>query len=160
MFCSTMKTYQVNATGLNRFSGTEVLLDNQADISIMRSELLRQLRPVDETVHVNGIGGVQQLELEQARYLEDFFEVYASTETRVNILSFSEVKEKYRITYEPFKGLTVHLPERDILFRRIGKMHVADFGVDREVHMLQAYTNGEIARAMKVQELQRTCGYP
>ncbi len=54
----------------------------------------------------------------------------------------------------------MHLPERDILFRRIGKMHVADFGVNREVHMLQAYTKGEVLRAMKVQELQRICGCP
>ncbi len=39
-------------------------------------------------------------------------------------------------------------------------MHMADFGVKREVHMLQAYTKGEIVRAMKVQEIQCTCGYP
>jgi hypothetical protein len=68
---STMRTYQVNAVGLNGFSGTAVLLGNQADISIMRPELLPQLRPVDETVCVNGIGSVQ-LELEQVGYLEDF----------------------------------------------------------------------------------------
>ena len=48
-----------------------MLLGNQADISIMRPELLPQLRPVDETVCVNGIGSVQ-LELEQVGYLEDF----------------------------------------------------------------------------------------
>jgi hypothetical protein len=155
----TTHTYQVNAVGMNGFLGTEVLLDNQADISIMRPELLRQLRPIDETVRVNDVGGVQ-LELKHAGYLEDFFEVYASTEIRVNILSFAEVKEKYPITYEPFKGFTVHLPERKILFRKIGKMHIADFGVDREVHMSQAYTKEEVLRAMKVWELQRICGYP
>jgi len=78
----------------------------------------------------------------------------------VNILSFAEVEEKYPITYEPYKGFTVHLPERDILFRRVGKLHVADFGVDRQVHMSQAYTKGEVSRAMKVRELQWVCGYP
>jgi hypothetical protein len=114
-----MRTYQLNAVGLNGFSGTEVLLDNQADISIIRPELLRQLRPVDETMHVNIVGGIQ-LELKQAGYLEDFFEVYASTETRVNILSFAEVEEKCLIMYEPFKGFMMHLPEWEILFRRIG----------------------------------------
>jgi len=94
-------------------------------------------------------------------YLEDFFEVYTSTETRVNILSFAEVEEKYPITYKPFKGFTVHLPEHEILlFCKIGKMHVANFGVDREVHMSQAYTKGEALRAMKVRELQRIGGYP
>jgi len=39
-------------------------------------------------------------------------------------------------------------------------MHIADFGVDREVHMSQAYTKEEVLRAMKVRELQRICGYP
>jgi len=92
-------------------------------------------------------------------YLEDFFEVYASMETKVNLLSFAEVKEKYPITYEPYKGFTVHLPEREILFRRIGKMHIADFGLDRQVQMAQACTKGEVLRAMKVRELQRVCGY-
>ena len=67
-------TYQVNAVGMSGFSGMEVLLDNQADISIMRPELLRQLRPTNGTVRVNGVGGVQ-LELKQVGYLEDFFEV-------------------------------------------------------------------------------------
>jgi hypothetical protein len=64
-------TYQVKAVGMSGFSGTEVLLDNQADISIMRPELLQQLRPVEETVRVNGVVGVQ-LELKQAGYVKDF----------------------------------------------------------------------------------------
>jgi hypothetical protein len=78
----------------------------------------------------------------------------------VNILSFAEVEEKYPITYEPYEGFTVHLPERDILFRRVDKLHVADFEIDKQVHMSQAYTKGEVLRAMKVRELQRVCGYP
>jgi hypothetical protein len=86
--------------------------------------------------------------------------VYASAETKGNILSFAEVEEKYPITYEPYEGFTVHLPERDILFCRVGKLHVADFGVDKQVHMLQAYTKVEVLRAMKVRELQRVSGYP
>jgi hypothetical protein len=51
-------TYQVNAVGMSGFSSTEVLLDNQADISIMRPELLRQLRPTNGMVRVNGVGGI------------------------------------------------------------------------------------------------------
>jgi hypothetical protein len=68
----------------------------------MRPELLRQLRPTNGMVRVNGVGGVQ-LELKQVGYLDDFFEVYASAETKVNILSFAEVEEKYPITYEPYE---------------------------------------------------------
>jgi hypothetical protein len=46
----TVRTYQVNATGLSGFSLTEVLLDNQADISIVRPDLLRGLRDTEHTV--------------------------------------------------------------------------------------------------------------
>jgi hypothetical protein len=85
--------------------------------------------------------------------------VYASEDTCVNILSFSEVEEMYPITYVPHEGFIVHLPDRDILFKRRGKMHVADFAVDGHVMATQAYTKGEIERASKVMELVRTCGY-
>jgi hypothetical protein len=73
----TTQTYQVNAMDLKGFSPTEVLLDNQANIYIIRLELLRALQPVNQHVKVKGVGGIQ-LEVQQARYLEDFFEVYAS----------------------------------------------------------------------------------
>ena len=41
---STFCTYQVNALGVEGFGPTEVLLDNQADISIMRPDLPDYLR--------------------------------------------------------------------------------------------------------------------
>jgi sugar (pentulose or hexulose) kinase len=40
---ATVCTYQINAVGFSGFRSTEVLLDNQADISIIRPELLRQV---------------------------------------------------------------------------------------------------------------------
>jgi hypothetical protein len=61
-------TYQVNAVGLGSFSETEVLLDNQADISIMRPSMLRELRTLKSSVQVNGVGGVQ-MEVCQVGYL-------------------------------------------------------------------------------------------
>jgi len=111
----TMRTYQVNAVGFKGFSPMEVLLDIQAGISIMRPELVRAIWPVEEVLWVNGVGGVQ-LELHRAGYLDDFFEVYVSKETRVSILSFSEVEEVYPITYIPFEGFMVHMQDRDVMF--------------------------------------------
>jgi hypothetical protein len=94
-------------------------------------------------------------------YLDEFFEVYASDTMRVNILSFLEVEELYPITYEPHVGFMVHLPEKDILFRKRGKMHLADFAdYSTSVMATQAYTKAEIERARRVQELVRNCGYP
>jgi hypothetical protein len=56
---NTFATYRVNSIGTKGLGATEVLLDNQADISIMRPELLRMLEPVDRPVNVSGVGGVQ-----------------------------------------------------------------------------------------------------
>ncbi len=84
------------------------------------------LRPINETVKVRGVGGVQ-LELDQVGYLQDFFEVYSSNEARVNILSFTEVEEVYPISYVPQEGFVVHMENRDVLSKRRGKMHVAGF---------------------------------
>jgi hypothetical protein len=55
----TMRTYQVNATGLKGFSPMEVLFDNQADISIVRPELLWSLQPVNKHECINSVGGTQ-----------------------------------------------------------------------------------------------------
>lgn len=94
-----MTTYQVNVVMLRGFSDTEVLLDNQA--AIMEPVMLHALHTVKDHVHVNGVSGLQG-KLDQVGYLDDFFEVYTSDSTRVNILSFSEVEELYPFTYEPF----------------------------------------------------------
>jgi hypothetical protein len=51
------------------------------------------------------------------------------------------------------------MENRDILFKRRGKMHVADLS-EFMVLATQAYTKGEIALAHQVMELVRTCGYP
>ncbi len=139
---------------------TEVLLDNQADISVMRPDMLRELHTLKDSVQVNGVGGVQ-MEVREAGYLDGFFEVYASDAIKVNILSFLEVEELYPITYEPYVGFTVHLMDKDILFRKRGKMHVADFAAyGMNVMATQAYTKAKIERARRVQDLIRNCGYP
>jgi hypothetical protein len=155
----TVHTYQINAVGFSGFKSTEVLLDNQADISIIRPELLRQVQPTSEVVRVNGVGGVQ-LELRETGYLDNFFQVYTSTEMRVNVLSFLDVEELYPITYEPFVGFIVHTPVGDILFEKKGKLHVADFATYGNVLATQVYTRAEMARAHAVQELVRNAGYP
>ncbi len=50
---------QVNAIGYTGLSVTEVLLDNQADISMLKPSILRALAPAEKTVKVNGVGGLQ-----------------------------------------------------------------------------------------------------
>ncbi len=101
---STFATYQVkqvNATGMvGKFKRTEVLLDNQADVSVMHPSLLKANEPAEETICINGVGG-HQFTVEREGYLDDFFKVYASEDTHANILSFSEVEDMYKIMYVP-----------------------------------------------------------
>ncbi len=93
----------MNAIGYSGFRETEVLLDNQADISIMRPGLLRAFKPAEKAVCVNGVGSLQ-LTVDRKGYLEDFFDVYASEHTKANILSFSEVEDMYDITSSSICG--------------------------------------------------------
>jgi hypothetical protein len=56
---STFATYQINFIGAEGFKTMEVLLDNQANISIMRPELLQVFEHSENEIQVNGRGAVQ-----------------------------------------------------------------------------------------------------
>jgi hypothetical protein len=46
----TFSTYQVNAVSHSRFKPTEVLIDNQVDISIVHPKLLRSIMAAEQEV--------------------------------------------------------------------------------------------------------------
>jgi hypothetical protein len=92
----------------------------------MKPDLLRAFGKVKEEIKISGVGGVQ-LSTNTTGYLEDFFRVFVSSETKANVLSFAEVEDMYEITYVPCTSFVVHLPGRDIEFIRKGKLYVADF---------------------------------
>jgi hypothetical protein len=74
----TYVPYQVmNASEGRGFHEYDVLLDNQADVSIVHPRLLREVIQADRPVTVKGIGG-RQLVVEKTGYLDEFFRVYAS----------------------------------------------------------------------------------
>jgi hypothetical protein len=116
---TTFVTYQVNAVSYTGFKDTKVLLDNQTNISVMKPRLLRQIEPATEEIKINGIGGLQ-LCAKETGYLNDFFRVYASEETKTNVLSFAGVEDMYDITYIRGESFIVHLPEKDLEFTRKG----------------------------------------
>ena len=66
----------------------EILLDNQADISIIRPHLLEGIKDSGNNIKINGVGGLT-LTVSKTGYLPDFFQVYASEDTLANILSFT-----------------------------------------------------------------------
>ncbi len=121
---STFVTYQVFDANQEQeqahLTVQHVLLDNGADVSVFHPDLLRDVQRDAVKISVNGLGS-RQLILTDEGYLPDFFLVYASEHTAVNILSLADVEAIYPITYTPCTSFTVHLPDRDILFTKRGK---------------------------------------
>jgi hypothetical protein len=72
---------------------TQVLLDNQADISVIHPMLLMDVRPADKKIRVKGVGEVQLI-VDKVGMLDGFFHVYASENTKANVLSFAEVEDR------------------------------------------------------------------
>ncbi len=145
---------------------TEVLLDNQANISIMNPRLLKNVRDAKHRVRVKGIGGVQLI-VDQVGDLEGFFEVYASSHTKANVLSFADVEHKYVVTYKEKESFTVQLEcGKMVKFARKNKLYVANWR-DTGLHVCvtvreneAVYTKEEVRKAQQVYELVRTSGYP
>jgi len=95
---STFTTYQVLNSSTSSFGRNEVILDNASNVSIFRPDLLRDIECTDEIVKINGVGG-HQFSVTKTGYLDPLFRVYASEDTHANILSLSEVEERFIVTY-------------------------------------------------------------
>jgi hypothetical protein len=142
----------------------EVLLDNCADISIIRPHLLEGIKDSEHNVKINGVGGLT-LTVSKTGYLPEFFQVYASENTLANVLSFSDVEDVYPISYVEKTAFIVHLPHKDIAFKRRGKLYVAQWD---EVATMMAtvqeteamYTKAEISRAKEAHAFIKNSGYP
>ena len=156
---TTFYTYQVNSVSDNRFGRTEVLLDNAVDASIVHPSLLRNIMPAEKTIKINGVGG-HQFTVTETGYLDPFFPVYASAHRHANILSFSQVEDKFPITYQAQDSFTVHLPHVDVVFKRRDGMYVADWAKYRNVFSTRVCTRAEEERARKAFELACMSGYP
>ena len=156
---TTFVTYQVNAVSYSGFKPMEVLLDNQANISVMKPGMLCHIEPAKEEVNICGVGGLQ-LRVKETGYLNEFFRVYASEDTKANVLSFADVEDLYDVTYVRGESFVVHLPSRDLEFVRRGKLYVADFAKEGLVHATRVVTKGEEARAKKAYELVKNLGFP
>jgi hypothetical protein len=160
----TLEEHVVNRAGTqNQINHTEVLLDNQADISILHPSLLSDVRDAETKIRVKGIGGFQMV-VKDKGMLKDFFEVYASEDTKANVLSFAEVEDVYPISYIPQIGFIVHLSDRDLHFKRRGKLYVADWSDCKVLNTVteneRCYTKAEVKRAMEAYAFMKNSGYP
>ena len=80
------------------------------------------------------------------------------------MLSFAEVEDIYPISYIPQIGFIVHLLNRDLHFKRRGKLYVADW-LEYKVlstvkENMRCYTKEEVKRSLEANEFIRNSGYP
>jgi hypothetical protein len=119
---------------------------------------------------VNGIGG-KQLVAMQTGYLDEFFCIYVSEQAKPNVLSLADVEDVYEVTYILGQAFIVHLPGRELEFKRKGKLYGANYKdvilpkVQQQVcAMVQEnesiYTRTEIHRAKEAYEFLKCSRYP
>jgi hypothetical protein len=147
----------------------QVLLDNQADVSVLHPSLLVDIKKADHELKINGVGG-EQLKVTDTGYLPDFFCVYSSHQTKAHVLCFANVEDKYQVTYIPQEGFIVHMDHKDIEFRREGKLYIADWEendyVDHGAVLATVkdneakYTKHEVEKAKEAYEFIRNAGFP
>jgi hypothetical protein len=93
--------------GISKFGKYDLLLDNQADVSIVHPSLLRDVLVAESPITVKGIGG-KQLRASHMGYLEEFFHVYASNQVVPSFLSLSDGVAMSLVYY--FKDIGIKSP--------------------------------------------------
>jgi len=98
-----------------------ILIDTGSNISVFNNKaLLRNLRDSEHVQRVYTNGGYQ--DSTKVGFLPGFFEVWYNEDSRLNILSFSDVASKYRITIDTAKenSILVHINKEKVLkFRQV-----------------------------------------
>jgi hypothetical protein len=105
--------------------------------------------------------------VDQVGDLPGFFQVYASAQTKANVLSFADVEDLYEISYVQKEAFVVHMPTGDLVFSRRDKLYVAEL-YEAEERIVQAtvrenealYTKAEVKRAKEAYEFMKNSGYP
>lgn len=101
----------------------EVCLDSRSQVNIMDPRLLTNIRDSPRTYRsMNGTTITSKV-----GHLAGFFECQAAEGCTANILSMSDVEDKYQITWTPGDSIVVHMDEQDVVFHKRNKMYVTDF---------------------------------
>jgi len=152
----------------------KVCLDNGSQVSIVDSRLLINLRTACRTYHsMNGVAHTERI-----GYLEGFFDCQACDSCPTNIISMARVEDIYPLTYSQGESITVHMDDRDLVFKRREGMYVADFSdwiVEDEERMKEVHTDlclstveereslysrKQLRKAQEAGEYLRALGYP
>jgi hypothetical protein len=150
-----------------RFEWYEVLLDHQADVSIVHPRLLSEVRESVSTV--SGLAG-EAKSIPYEGKLKGFFDCKGSNDVAANVLCGADVEDMYEISYLQGESFTVHMPDEDLVFHRRDKFYVADMRawadgdcgrvfVNTEVGNESEYSKAEVVKARKARELINNSGF-
>lgn len=142
----------------------EVLLDNQADISIMNRRFLKNIKRLDEPIEVIGING-GTIKLFEEGDFKNIIKCYVATnECKANILCQADIEDKYKINYVQQSKYVVELEDVNIVFERKNKLYVADLSNwiedEDEPERRALYTKSDIKRAKEAQDFIINAGFP
>jgi len=152
----------------------EVCLDNRSQVNIIDARLLNNLRTACRTYRsMNGVAHKDRI-----GYLQGFFDCPACDSCPTNIISMARVEDMYPLTYSQGESITVHMDDRDLVFKRREGMYVADFSdwivedeeSPKEVHTdlclstveerESLYSRKQVCKALEAGEYLRAMGYP
>ena len=106
--------------------GYEMAIDNASQVNIVHSRFLTNLRK--KRTAYRGVDGRSAPKSGcSVGDLDGFYECIADDNVRISILSQHDVEQLYKVTYLQGISMTVHMPDRDVVFKKKKKLYVADF---------------------------------
>lgn len=144
----------------------DVILDGGSEVDILHPRFLTNLRPGKGCFR--GLHGTSK-STNEIGFLRGFYDCIASDETHASVLSLANVEDTYPVTYEQGIRYIVHMKDRDLEFKRRGKLYVADFSdwanMNGYVYHTAAqrearFTKKEVMKAREAGEFIRNAGYP
>ena len=169
-------------TQVNRYKGldytdTDILLDTGSTFSVFKNpDMVLNIRNSGRKLKAYTNGGRQ--DSAQVADLPGFFTVWFNPSSMINILSWADVRSKYRITADTAVGnyITVHLsPKRQMRFQEVAsglylfrnKAHIEhnnrisgySYLMLTEAK-LKNFSKEQIVKADKARELYRALGFP
>ena len=161
----------------NRYLDTDILLDTGSTFSVLKNkDMLLNIRDGDRTLKAYTNGGRQ--DSNKIADLPGFFPVWYNEASMINILSWADVRRKFRITADTDLGkfITVHLsPTRKMAFEEVTSglylfrnpsMFTKNTKVSGYSYLMLAeanlsdFTKHEIEGAQRARELHRALGFP
>ena len=160
-------TWSSFANVKGRYAPHEVMLDNCSEVSVLHPRFLTDIKTCSG--NIVGLGG-QHKPIGQSGYLKGFFECMACEDCEGNILSQAQIEDKFKITYTQGVKYVVHLPDRELVFWRRGRVYVADMSdwVTKTSNSVKAtvaeneglYNKKEVDKAKEAKEFIKNAGYP